>query len=73
MTIGIQEQIKCVRRELAYRQKVYPRLVMQGKLDERQAKYQIDVMNAVLDTLLKTPDNDGLFSQPVNNGDSSAK
>lgn len=31
MQISIQEQIKCVEREIAMRQRVYPRLVINGK------------------------------------------
>lgn len=44
-------QIACVARELRYRHKVYPRLVLQGKLTPAQAQHEMLTMAAVLRTL----------------------
>lgn len=73
MTISIYEQIKCIERELKYRKHVYPRLVMQGKMDSATAEKQIKAMTAVLETLQRTAPQEGLFSPSVSNGDTSAK
>lgn len=49
--IALEDQIKCVRRELAQRAQYYPNLVRSGRLREDQAQREIDTMQAVLDTL----------------------
>ncbi len=71
--VDIEEQIKCVQRELNYRRFVYPKQVAKGKMDPVNANRQIEAMAAVLDTLLKVaPSMTGLFAN-ANNGDASAK
>lgn len=72
MTVDIEEQIKCVRRELNYRKYVYPKQVEKGKMDQLRADKEINAMAAVLETLLKIAPTTGLFAN-VNDGDSSAK
>ncbi len=52
MEISIQEQIKCVEREIDMRKKVYPRLVINGKMTEGQKNKEIAAMNAVYNTLI---------------------
>lgn len=44
MEISIQEQIKCVEREIDMRKKVYPRLVINGKMTEGQKNKEIAAM-----------------------------
>lgn len=52
MTIGLDEQIKCVRREIAMRKHVYPRRVEQSKMTQQAANRELETMEAVLATLL---------------------
>jgi hypothetical protein len=50
--ITIDEQITCVKREIAMRERVYPRYVAQGgKMTQRKADHEIAAMKAVLETL----------------------
>lgn len=49
----IQEQILSVRREIAMREKVYPRWVASGKMKQHMAEREIRNMQAVLQTLEK--------------------
>jgi hypothetical protein len=48
---SINQQIEEVRREIGYREKVYPFLISRGKLRQSIATYQLDRMRAVLRTL----------------------
>lgn len=52
MNIEIREQIKCVEREIAMRERVYPRLVISGKMTEGQKDKEIATMKAVYNTLI---------------------
>lgn len=47
----IDEQIKCVEREISMRQRVYPRWVANEKMTQAKADYEIRVMKEVLATL----------------------
>lgn len=49
--ITIQRQADAVRREIAFRQRVYPRFIDQGKLTPEKAAEEIAAMEAVLETL----------------------
>ena len=49
--ISIQEQIKCIDREIALRVHVYAQRVRDGKMSEEFARKQIDTMRAVLESL----------------------
>jgi len=51
MKISLSQQIEEVKRELAYRGNVYPRLVSSGKLRKGEADYHVERMQAVLKTL----------------------
>jgi hypothetical protein len=55
--IGLPEQIACVEREIALRQRVYPRRVADKKMSQALADKQLAAMSAVLDTLLHVRDN----------------
>lgn len=50
-TISIADQIACVKREMAMRERVYPRWVTAGKIKQEKADLQISEMKAVLKTL----------------------
>jgi len=50
-TPSIERQIACVKREIAMRERVYPRWVDSGKLKQSVADDEINVMKAVLATL----------------------
>ena len=47
----LDDQIRCIKRELALRRRVYPRLLQQGTLTQDQAAHEIRTMDAVLATL----------------------
>lgn len=48
----LQQQIDCVRREIAMRERVYPAWVGKGKMKPEVAQHQIEAMKAVLATLI---------------------
>lgn len=47
----IDEQIKCVQREIAMRERVYPAWVASGKMRQIKADHELDCMRSVLETL----------------------
>jgi hypothetical protein len=53
---SLDEQIACVRREIGYRQRVYPRRVAARQMTQGLADKQIALMSAVLETLLRVQD-----------------
>jgi len=50
--ITLAEQIAAVRREIAMRERVYPKWVASGRMTQVKAEHEIAAMRAVLDTLL---------------------
>ena len=48
----IEEQITCVKREIDYRRRCYPRWVREERITPEKAQHGIDGMTAVLGTLL---------------------
>jgi hypothetical protein len=48
----LEEQIAAVRRELALRERVYPRFVANRQMTKAKADYELETMRAVLRTLL---------------------
>lgn len=46
-----EDQIKCVKREIGMRKRVYPNLVAGGRMEIPKAEYEIKTMEAVLETL----------------------
>jgi hypothetical protein len=46
--ITIDDEIACVRREIAMRQRVYPAWVAKGKMKQEKADHEIAAMRAVL-------------------------
>lgn len=55
MSPTIHEQIACVKREIAMRERVYPKWIASGKMQADQAGLEIDRMKAVLETLRAVP------------------
>lgn len=51
MTVSMTEQIKCVKREISMRERVYLRFVKKGKMTQEEADREIEAMAAVLETL----------------------
>lgn len=49
--ITLNEQISCVKREIAMRERVYPHWVGSGKVRDDKAKHELAAMRAVLETL----------------------
>ncbi len=49
--VPLSQQIACVKREIAMREKVYPALVYKGKMRQVEADWQLTTMQAVLKTL----------------------
>ena len=43
----LTEQIRAVKREIDYRKRLYPKWVAEGKLEQKEANYQIEVMEYV--------------------------
>jgi hypothetical protein len=50
--ISVVDQITCVRREIAMRERVYPKWVNAGRMKAEAAEREIAAMRAVLETLL---------------------
>ena len=54
--VSLQDQVKCVRREIAFRQHVYPRMVADARMSQAKADHELLVMRAVLATLQRLVD-----------------
>jgi hypothetical protein len=50
-TISLADQIRCVRREIAMREAVYPRRVSIKKMKQETADHELAAMRAVLATI----------------------
>jgi hypothetical protein len=51
MTVPIDEQVKCVEREIGMRERVYGRWVSDKRMTQKKADQEIEAMRAVLETL----------------------
>lgn len=51
MQVPIEAQVECVKRELRYRDHVYTRRVLAGKMTRKKADEELEAMKAVLATL----------------------
>lgn len=47
------EKLRAIERELGFRRTVYPRRVAENKMTQKQAAYQLSVMEAIRDDYLK--------------------
>ena len=52
MPVSLEDQIRCVKREIGMRKRVYPRWVESKKMTEAKSAEEIASMEAVLETLL---------------------
>ncbi|HEY2244026.1 MAG TPA: hypothetical protein VGH47_07375 [Xanthobacteraceae bacterium] len=55
-TITVHDKLKCARRELKYRQFVYPRRVAENKMAQSEADKELAVMSAIVDDYDKSAD-----------------
>ena len=60
-SISIHDQIRCVKREIALRERAYPRWIRRGDLDRETAALELTRMRAVLKTLTDIANNPGNF------------
>ena len=54
--IPLADQVACVRREIAMRERAYPGFVRSGRLTQEKADRELATMRAVLETLLAIAD-----------------
>lgn len=47
MTFTAEEKYRAAMREVGQRKKVYPNIVVRGNMTQEEARYQIDVMEAI--------------------------
>jgi hypothetical protein len=52
MTPSLDEQIACVTREIALRERVYPKWVATGRMTKQTAEHEVAAMKAALGTLM---------------------
>jgi len=53
MAVQLSDQIACVKREIAMRERAYPRWVGGGKMTQQKADQELAAMKAVGETLAK--------------------
>lgn len=51
-TIPIPEQLKEIRREIAVRERVYPRWIAANRITQHEADRKLEILRAVAETLL---------------------
>lgn len=59
----LESQIACVKREIHKRESFYPRWVGEGKMSQKQADREVNLMRAVLATLERQQRPADLFGQ----------
>ena len=47
MTFTAHEKLRAVRREIGWRKRVYPNRIESGRMDKKQADYEIAIMQAI--------------------------
>ena len=53
MVVQLSDQVACVKREIAMRERAYTRWVASGKMTQRKADQELAAMKAVAETLGK--------------------
>lgn len=53
---SIADLVECAKRELALRQRVYPKWVESGRLDARKADHEVECMQHIVSRLEKIRD-----------------
>jgi hypothetical protein len=56
VTVPLERQIACLRREVGLRKRVYPRWIQNGRMTQEQADSQIEAMEAAQATLERVRD-----------------
>jgi hypothetical protein len=51
VTVSLSDQIKCAKRELAMRERLYPKRVREGSMKREAADYELASMKAIVDSL----------------------
>lgn len=51
MSVPLETQIICIKREIAMRKRVYPKWVREGRMKAHNAEIEIEAMEAVLETV----------------------
>ena len=49
--ISLEQQLACAKRELALRQRVYPRFITQNRMTATQAAHELAAMTAIVTTI----------------------
>ena len=52
MSVSLEDQIACLKREIALRKNVYPGFVARGRMKQSDADREIERMTAALHTLI---------------------
>lgn len=52
----LDDEIACARRELAMRERVYPRWIQAGRMTPEQSRHEIATMRAIVKRLERTRD-----------------
>ena len=50
--VNLNDLLACCRRELAFRQRVYPKMVAKGTLTEKKAERETELMRTVVEFLV---------------------
>lgn len=66
MNPSLEEQIACVEREIALRERLYPRWVVDGKMSQASADREIALMKAVRGTLVAAKSPSMFLDEPPN-------
>lgn len=53
MKVPMTDQVACVNREIAMRERAYPKWVTAGRMTQKKAEQEIRAMKAVQETLLE--------------------
>ncbi len=56
----LDEQIRCIGREIGMRRNVYPRFVAKGTMKPEKADYELKCMETVYETLKRLKEQEGL-------------
>lgn len=62
----LEQQIKCAKRELAMRKKVYPYRLSLGKMKADDVRHEIESMEAIIATLESLPLTQTPTTNPLN-------
>jgi hypothetical protein len=61
MNFTAEQKRKAIERELTYRRRVYPRLIDNGKMTQKQADEQVAIFEAIRDDYARAEQNERLI------------